>query len=98
MNVGSVKYHPGVPSYNWKVETVPCLVEISEGRVISGNILTSVPRHLYNLKLYDSDRENFIYNALLVDGHASHFDLGFLKYICDENHKWNIVFGVPCGT
>ena len=34
---------------------------------------------------------------MLVDGHVSHFYLVFLKYICDENHRWTVFFGVPYG-
>ena len=47
-------------------------------------------RHLYDLKLYENDRENGIIIVLLVDGHGGCFDLGLLKYICDENHKWTV--------
>ena len=35
---------------------------------------------------------------LLVDGHGSRFDLDFLQYICDENNKWTVIFGVPYET
>ena len=98
MNAGYGKYHPGGPSFTYKVKTVPYLVELSEGGGISGYILTNVLWHLNYLKLHESDRKSGIIPSLLVDGHGSRFDLGFLKYICDENHKWNIVFGVPCGT
>ena len=38
-----------------------------------------------------------IITELLVDGHVSRFDLGFLKYICDEDYKYTIVFGVTMG-
>ena len=34
----------------------------------------------------------------MVDGHGSRFGLGFFKYICYENHKWSVLFGVPYGT
>ena len=69
------------------MKTVPCLVKFSEGRGISGHILTNALRHLDYLKLYDNNRENGIIPALSVDGHVSCFDLGVLKYIYDENHK-----------
>ena len=42
MNVGSVKYNTGGPSWNYKGKTVPCIVKFSEGEGISGNIITNV--------------------------------------------------------
>ena len=35
---------------------------------------------------------------LLVDGHQSRFDLDFLDYINNDNHRWNVTLGVPYGT
>ena len=90
MNVGSVKYHPCGTSCTYKCKTVLCIVEFSEGGGISGHIITNIIRHLDYLKLYDNDRENGIIPALLIGGHVSRFDLGFWKYICDENHKRTI--------
>ena len=77
---------------------IPCLVKKIEGGVISGHILTNLLKHLDALKMYDNDQENVIIPVLLVDGYGSHFDMDFWKYICDENHKWTVVFGVPCVT
>ena len=83
MNVVSGRYHPGGPSCTYKVKKVPCLVEFSEGGGISGHILTNLLRHLDDLKLYGNDRKNGIIPVLLVDGHISRFDLGFLEiYMC----------------
>ena len=36
------------------------------------------------LKFYFNDRQNGILTMLLVYGNSSHFDLGFLQYVCDE--------------
>ena len=35
---------------------------------------------------------------MLVDGNGSTFALECLQYIRDENHKWDVIFGVPYGT
>ena len=35
---------------------------------------------------------------LLLDGHGSRFELPFLKYVIDKDHKWVICIGVPYGT
>ena len=94
MNVVSVNYHPGGPSCTYKGKTVFCLVKFSEGRGISGHILTNILRHLDDLKSYENDREKKLFlRCSLVD--VSCFDLGFLKYICDENHKLTVF---PCSV
>ena len=98
MNVGSGKYHLAGPYCTYKVKTVLCLVEFSQGGGISENILTKVLRHLDDLKVYDNYRKDVITFALLVDKYVISFDLSFLEYICDEKHKWTVVFGVPYGT
>ena len=98
MNIGSGKYHPGGTSCTYKGEIVPCLVRFSEGGIISGNILTNILRHLDYFKLHENDRKTSIVPTLLVDGHCSRFDIFKKKYICDENHKQIVVFGVLYGT
>ena len=90
MNVGSDKYHPSGSSYTY--------IKFSEVGGILGHIITSVIKYFDYLKLYDNERENGILPAMLVDGHGSHFDLGVLRYICDENHKWAVIFVVYYGT
>jgi hypothetical protein len=35
---------------------------------------------------------------LLLDGHGSRFELEFLDYINDVNHKWTVSIGVPYRT
>ena len=77
MNVVSGKYHTGGTSCTYKGNTVPCFVELSEGGGISGHNLMKVLRHLDYLKWYGNDGKNGIIPALLVDGHVSHFNLGF---------------------
>ena len=46
------------------------------------------------LKFYFNDRQNDILPMLLVVGYSSNFDLGVLQYVCDENHKRTVIFGV----
>ena len=76
---------------------VPFISEFPEGRGISGHILTNILKHLDDLKLYDNDRENDVIPLMLVVVHGSCFCLYFFQYICDKNHKWTVVFGVPYG-
>jgi hypothetical protein len=35
---------------------------------------------------------------LLLDGHGSRFQLPFMRYIEDNEHKWKVCIGVPNGT
>ena len=43
-------------------------------------------------------RSNGLVPFVLLDGHNSRFDLEFLQYINDVQHKWNVCIGVPYGT
>ena len=88
MTVGSYKYHLVGPRCTYKGIKVPCIVEFLKGGVISGHIIVNTLNNSYALNLYNNDRENFILPVLLVDGNGSCFDMEFLQYICDENHKW----------
>ena len=74
----------------YKGKTVPCIVELSEGGGVSGHVLTDVLSHLDYLKLYGNNTKNSVIPDMLVNGHVIRFDLGFLKYICDENQKWTV--------
>ena len=96
MNIESEKYHPGGPSCNYKGGKVSCLVEFSEGGYISGHIITNVLRNLDALKLYENyGKKLFFLYCWLMEMVVI---LKFLQYICDKNHKWVIVFGVPYET
>ena len=77
MDVESSKYHPVGPTCTYKGKTITCLVKLSEGGGISGNIITNVLKHLGDFKLYENDRKNGIFPALLVDGNVSCFYMGF---------------------
>ena len=50
------------------------------------------------LGLYAEERRQGLIPFALIDGHQSHFDLDFLKYINDPDSKWNVCIGVPYGT
>ena len=77
---------------------VPFISEFPEIGVILGHILTNILKHLDDLKLYDNDRENDVIPLMLVVVHVSCFRLYIFQYICDKNHKWTVVFGVPYET
>jgi len=44
------------------------------------------------------DRSTGLSPFLLLDGHGSRFELSFLEYINDANHKWWVCLGLPYGT
>ena len=97
MNIGSGKYHLGRPSCTYKGKTVPWLVGFSEGGGISGNSLTDVLRHLEDFKLYDNDKKTLLFLCCWLMGMLVIW-YSFLKFICGENHKWTVVFGVTYET
>ena len=98
MNLVSDNYFPGGPTCTYKGKKVPCLVDFSGIGGISGHIIVNILNPLDALEMYDNDRQNDILPVLFVNGHGSNFDLGFLQYIFDENHKHTTVFGVTYET
>ena len=97
-NRGDGQVFPEGPVCHFKGKSVPTFVACSEGGGMDGFILTSILKHLDNLGLYDKERKNGIMPFLLLDGHQSRFELDFLRYINNEQTKWNACIGVPYGT
>ena len=97
-NYGEGKLFPGPPSCYYKGVEVPALVVFNESGGMDGEILTTIFKRLDKLKLYESDRENGVTPFVLLDGHQSRFDIDFLSYINDNEHKWNVCLDVPYGT
>ena len=82
----------------FKGKKMPMFVACSEGGGMDGFILTSILKHLGNIELYDKERRNGITPFILLDGYQSRFELEFLKYINNEQTKWNVCIRVPYGT
>ena len=95
---GPGKLFPGLPSCHYKGIEIPGYVAFSESGGITAEILTNIFRRLDNLHLFDKDREEGYTPFMLLDGHSSRFDLQFLEYINNDEHRWNVCLGVPYGT
>ena len=65
---------------------------------MDGAILKRIFQKLDKLNIYTKDRNKGIIPFVLLDGHQSRFDIDFLTYINDDDHKWNVCLGVPYGT
>jgi hypothetical protein len=97
-NMGGNKKYPSGPSCTYQGIEVPCMVEFTEGGGINSHILTKIFQTLDFLKIFEEDRKLGYRPYVILDGHQSRFDLDFLTYVNDENHRWSIVIGVPYGT
>ena len=97
-NYGEGKLFPGAPSCYYKGVEVPALVTFTKGGGMDGAILKQIFQRLDTLNIYNEDREKGILPFVLLDGHQSRFDIDFLTYINDVNHRWNVCLGVPYGT
>ena len=97
-NNGLGKRFPGGPSCEYKGVKIPCLCRWSEKGGITTHILVDILAALDTLHIFDADRECGFKPFLLVDGHRSRFELPFLRYICNKEHEWAVVIGVPYGT
>jgi hypothetical protein len=97
-NLGKGKQYPGGSSCVYEGKQIPCMVEFTSGGTMSGQILTKIFRTLDELKIFQESRNKVIRPLVLVDGYGSRFDVEFLQYINNENHRWSVCIGVPYGT
>ena len=81
--------------YNGK--QVDCLTFLSKSGSITGKILVEILEYFDKFDLFLRTPNGPI-PMLVVDGHQSRHDPGFIKYINDPNHEWKVHFGVPYAT
>jgi hypothetical protein len=72
------------------------MVVFNPGRGITTTILTDILRSLDKLEIFPS--KDGMRPFLLLDGHSTGFDLEFLEYINNSEHRWSVYIGVPYGT
>jgi hypothetical protein len=77
----------GESKYEFMMTKIPCLVEFSDGGGITSAILTKIFKTLDSLGIYDKDRTNGLRLFVMLDGHPSRFDIDFLTYMNDDNHR-----------
>ena len=92
---GEGQLFPGLPKCHYKGIEIPGYIVFSESGGINADILTNIFQRMDNLHLFDDDRSNGYTPFMLLDGHSSRFDLQFLEYINNKDHKWNVCLGVP---
>ena len=97
MNSGEGKYYPGGPKYMYNGKQVDYLTFSSKSGSITGKILIQILEYFDKLDLFPRTPNGPI-PMLVVDGHQSCLNQGFIKYINDPNHKWKVCFGVPYAT
>jgi hypothetical protein len=94
--LGPGNQFPGGPTCTHNGKEIPCMVEFTQGGGMSGKILTKMLKTLDDLEIFDRNDEKRLF--VLLDGHASRFDVHFLEYINDDKHRWSVCIGVPYGT
>jgi hypothetical protein len=97
-NYGPGKRFPGGPTCIFRGKKIPCMIRYSESGGITAEILTDILRTFDTLDVFADARLEGIRPMLLIDGHSSRFDVGFLEYVNTDPHKWSITIGVPYGT
>jgi hypothetical protein len=95
-NMGKGLLYPCGPTCEYNGKTIPCMVEFNAGGGINANILTNILKTLDQLAIFS--RKNGIRPFVLLDGHSTRFDIQFLEYINNTDHKWSVCIGVPYGT
>ena len=75
---------------------IPCMVRWTLKGIINSEILADALAHTDSYNVYK--RKNDWFPFLFVDGHQSWFEIPFLEYITDKEHKWQVCIGVKYGT
>jgi hypothetical protein len=96
-NYGPGKRYPGAPSCYFRDTVVPPFVCCSPKGGITSELLKSMLERMDSLNLFPRAADGPL-PFLLLDGHGSRFQLPFMRYIGDTEHKWKVCIGVPNGT
>ena len=95
-NRGKGKLFPMGPDCVFNGKTIPCMVRWSQSGSITSDILRDALATIDHYKVMNRSEGKLPF--LLLDGHGSRFELPFLEYITDADHKWMVCIGVPYGT
>jgi hypothetical protein len=96
VNIGPGGLLPGGSTCTFQGKEIPCYVTATPHGGIDPEILTDTLCTMDNLGLFK--RRDDLCPFVLLDGHQSRFDEGFLRYINDQAHRWTVAIGVPYGT
>lgn len=98
-NFGQGKRHPGLPLYRDDGSKVPVFFAASPNASMTGAILVKLFTAMDELGIskrgIDENGKPYC-PVVILDGHASRMDLGFLEYM--HKAKWKAVLGAPYGT
>lgn len=101
-NFGPGKRYPGLTLTREDGKEVPVFFAHSENGSMTGAILTQVFQRMDKegiaTRTFDENGNPTQYPIVILDGHSSRTDGGFLRYINQRDTKWLPVLGVPYGT
>lgn len=99
LNKGEGRYYPGGPKCHYNGKVVDCLTFASESGGIDGKILVKILQHFDKIELFPRPNgADGPFPMVIVDGHQSRYDPGFVDYINDKEHRWKVCLGVPYAT
>lgn len=100
-NMGAGKRYPGLKTIVFRNKKIEGMVFRSESGGITPEILTLIFKRLDDLDVFPritlANGKRLIPTAQ-IDSHPSRFNLDFVKYINDPNHKWAVELGLPDAT
>ena len=86
----------GGPDCYFNGNRIPCFVGASKSASITSTLLSEMLKHMDKFAKFDRSEGKTPF--LLLDGHQSRFEVPFLNYIHENDHKWTVCLGVPYGT
>ena len=100
-NFGLGKRYPGLSLYGRDGKEVPVLFAATPNASMDGNVLKQTFEMMddngISQRGTDSNGKKYV-PFFLLDGHVSRIDEGYLRYINDESHEWDVGVGAPYGT
>jgi hypothetical protein len=88
-NYGPGKRYPGAPACNFRGTVVPPFVYRSPKGGITSELLKFMLERMDSFNLFPR-AEGGLLPFLLLDRHGSCFQLPFMRYIGDPEHKWKV--------
>jgi hypothetical protein len=86
-NYGPGKRYPGAPTCQFHGKTVPPFVCCRPKGGITSKLLKAMLEQMDSLDLFSCVQGGPLPFLLLLDGHGSQFQLPFMQYVHDKEHK-----------
>ena len=100
-NFGPGKRYPGLSLFDPEGNEIPVMFAVSKKSSMTGDILHKTFKKMDELGLtFHGEDKDGVYREplMLIDGHISRLNSGFLVYTNEPDTNWMVILGAPYGT